>query len=81
MNRTSPIIYSLYMSSYAAVRLVHLMPKTDLCQELEEILLQQCSIIAGIIEGDRFLLKDIEAFIEECHQVAQQAEELDAIQE
>jgi len=81
MKKVDPLLYALYNSSYASLRLAHLLPKTDICEDLKQILMEQCTILCGILEGDRFLMKDIENFIEECQTIAQQAEGLDAIQE
>lgn len=81
MKKIPNVIYSLYASSYAAVQVAHLLPDTDICEELKALLMEQCSIIAGVLEGDRFLDKDIENFIAECEELSEQAERFNALQE
>lgn len=81
MKKVDLLLYALYSSSYASLRLSSLLPSTDICEEIKEILLEQCGILSGMIEGDRFKMQELEDFIEQCEEVAKQAEALDAVQE
>ena len=72
MNETNPIVFSLWTSSYSAVQIVDLLPKTDLTCELMDLLLEQCDILGGIIDGRYFLVADIERFTDKCNEIVDQ---------
>lgn len=74
------IAYTLFVSSQTATQIALLLPKTDLCEDLKDILLQQFSIISGFVEENDFNDCELEDFIVQCEKVSNQVEILNAYQ-
>lgn len=67
-----PILECLWSSSYCSCKIAHLLPHTDLTQELLDILLEQCELIDGIIEERYFEMADLEEYSSKCVKLVHQ---------
>ncbi len=81
MKRKDITLFSLYASSYACVCLSDLLPSTDICDELDEILLKQCTILSELIENKKIDLREIKEFMQICIETIKRVENLNAVQE
>lgn len=81
MKRKDITLFSLYASSYACVCLSDLLPCTDICDELDEILLKQCTILSELIENKQIDLQEIKEFMQICIETIKRVENLNAVQE
>lgn len=78
---TDPILRTLYETSYAAMNLSSLLPATDICDQLRGVLIDQCTILSGMIEGQIFIEEDLNQLREVCCTISKQVEKLSAVQE
>jgi hypothetical protein len=72
MRKIDPMTFAIYSSAVAAINITELLPDTDLCDELRNVLCTQCTLIQALLDGDRLLREDVEEFILECDQISQE---------
>ena len=68
-DEIDPALFALLISSQAASHIVDLLPETDLCIDLKEIVTTQEAILAHIIHDDFIKETDLSDFIVQCDKI------------
>ena len=77
MIEEDPLFSTLLMNVYACMRLVDVLPETDLIKELENILTQQSNIIIDCVEKKEIFIKDLEKMWNKSISVIAQVKKLE----
>lgn len=69
IRKVSATTYALFLANQTVLRILDKMPRYDLIEEAQEILIEQADILQSQIDGDLMHPQDLNDFIEICNNI------------